>query len=98
MRQSALLLKGKFLITKSTASTQLPEQFVERIELLGEQIRQARLRQNLSVELVAKRAHCLPQTVRKVQKGDLSLSAGTYLKVIAALELDDTLDNILIWM
>lgn len=83
---------------KSTASTQLPEQFVERMQLLGEQIRQARLRQNLSVELVAKRAHCLPQTVRKVQKGDLSLSAGTYLKVIAALELDDTLDNILIWM
>lgn len=53
-------------MTKSTASTQLPKQFVERMQLLGEQIRQARLRQNLSVELVAKRALCLPQTMRKV--------------------------------
>ncbi len=58
----------------------------ERIlETMGEQIKLARLRRNLSVELVSKRAGISRATLWKVENGDPSVAMGIYAVVLHAL-------------
>lgn len=52
---------------------------------MGEQIKLARLRRNLSVELVAERADISRATLWKVEKGDPSVAIGIYAAVLHAL-------------
>ena len=52
---------------------------------MGEQIRLARLRRELSSELVAERAGVSRQTVTAVEKGSPSVSMGAYVAVLHAL-------------
>ena len=58
---------------------------------VGTQIRLARLRRRLSVELVAERAGVSRQTVWKVEKGSPSVAIGIYAKVLAAIGLQEDL-------
>ena len=52
---------------------------------MGEQIKLARLRRNLSVELVAERADISRATLWKEEKGDPSVAIGIYAAVLHAL-------------
>lgn len=52
---------------------------------MGEQIRLARLRRNLSVELVAERANISRATLWKVEKGNKTVAIGIYAAVLHAL-------------
>ncbi len=60
------------------------------LETMGEQIKLARLRRNLSVELVAERAGVSRTSVWKVEKGDPSVAMGIYASVLHAL---NNMDN-----
>lgn len=57
---------------------------------MGEQIKLARLRRNLPVELVAERADISRATLWKVEKGDPSVAIGIYAAALHALGNMDT--------
>lgn len=69
--------------------TRLPRKLEQKMQVVGEQIRLARLRRNLSVAQVAERATCSPLTVSRIEKGTPTVSIGIYLRVLYALQLDD---------
>lgn len=76
-------------MTKSTMGTKLPRKLEQKMQIVGEQIRLARLRRNLSVAKVAERATCSPLTVSRIEKGAPTVAIGIYLRVLYALQLDD---------
>lgn len=55
------------------------------LKIMGEQIKLARLRRNLTTELVAERASVSRTIVWKVEKGDPSVSMGIYASVLHAI-------------
>ena len=57
----------------------------EILETMGEQIKLARLRRNLSTELVAERAGISRATLWAVEKGTPTVAMGTYAAVLHAL-------------
>ena len=57
----------------------LPRKLEQKMQTVGEQIRLARLRRDLSVAQVAER----------VEKGTPTVAIGIYLRVLYALQLDD---------
>ena len=64
----------------------LPQQR-KKLSQVGEQIKLARLRRGLSIELVAERAGISRQSVSAVEKGNPSVSFGIYVNVLMALGL-----------
>lgn len=55
------------------------------LETMGNQIKMARLRRNLSVEMVAERAGISRATLWAVEKGTPTVAMGTYAAVLHAL-------------
>lgn len=84
------LLKIK-AVAKNTMGTKLPRKLEQKMELMGEQIKLARLRRNLSIAQVAERATCSPLTLARIEKGSPTVSIGIYARVLYALQLDDDL-------
>ena len=76
-------------MTKSTMGTKLPRKLDQKMQIVGEQIRLARLRRNLSIAKIAERATCSPLTVSRIEKGTPTVAIGIYLRVLYALQLDD---------
>src|SRR5574344_1628279 len=76
-------------MVKSTMGTKLPRKLEQKMEIVGEQIKLARLRRNLSVAQVAERATCSPLTVSRIEKGAPTVAIGIYLRVLYALQLDE---------
>ena len=76
-------------MTKSTMGTKLPRKLEQKMQIVGEQIKLARLRRNLSVAQIAERATCSPLTVSRIEKGAPTVAIGIYLRVLYALQLDD---------
>ena len=76
-------------MSKSTMGTKLPRKLEEKMKVVGEQIKLARLRRDLSVAQVAERATCSPLTVSRIEKGSPTVAIGIYLRVLYALQLDD---------
>ena len=73
-------------------STVLLPKTLKKLSLMGEQIILARLRRNITEELVAERAGLSRATVWKIEKGDPTVSMGAYASVLIALGgLDDDL-------
>ena len=68
--------------------TKLPRKLEQKMQVVGEQIKLARLRRNLSVAQVAERATCSPLTVSRIEKGAPTVAIGIYLRVLYALQLD----------
>ena len=66
--------------------TLLPQQ-QKRLKQMGEQIKLARLRRRLPVELIAERAGISRQSVAAVEKGSPSVALGIYANVLLALGL-----------
>ena len=78
-------------MAKNTMGTKLPRKLEQKMQIVGEQIKLARLRRNLSIAQIAERATCSPLTVARVEKGSPSVSFGIYARVLYALQLEDDL-------
>ncbi len=76
-------------MTKETRATHLPRKLKQNMEIVGEQIKLARLRRDLSVAQIAERATCSSLTVARVEKGSPTVSIGIYLRILYALQLDE---------
>ena len=59
------------------------------MEIVGEQIKLARLRRNMTISQIADRATCSTLTVSRIEKGLSTVSIGIYLRVLYALQLED---------
>lgn len=64
------------------------------LQKLGSDIKEARIRRRISMELMAKRAGITRPTLTKVEQGDANTSMGIYAKVIFILGLDKNLADI----
>ena len=69
--------------------TKLPRKLEQKMQIVGEQMKLARLPRNLRVAQVAERATCSPLTVSRIEKGAPTVSIGIYLRVLYALQLDE---------
>ena len=69
-------------MTKRTMGTKLPRKLEQKMKIVGEQIRLARLRRNLSIAQIAERATCSPLTVSRIEKGAPTVAIGIYLRVL----------------
>ena len=69
--------------------TKLPRKLEDKMKVVGEQIRLARLRRDLSIAQVAERATCSSVTISRVEKGAPTVAIGIYLRVLYALQLED---------
>lgn len=58
---------------------------------LGEQIRMARLRRDLSSEQVSERAGIARNTLIKIENGEEGVAIGSYFRVLIVLGLEDDL-------
>jgi transcriptional regulator with XRE-family HTH domain len=76
-------------MAKNTMGSKLPRKLEQKMQVVGEQIRLARLRRDLSIAQIAERATCSPLTVHRVEQGNASVSIGIYLRILYALQLDD---------
>ncbi len=76
-------------MTKNTMGTKLPRKLEQKMQIVGEQIKLARLRRDLSIAQVAERATCSPLTVSRIEKGTPTVAIGIYLRVLYALQLDE---------
>ena len=56
-------------MAKNTMGIKLPRKLEKKMQIVGEQIKLARLRRNLSVAQVAERATCSPLTVARIETG-----------------------------
>lgn len=61
------------------------------IQQLGIRLREAQLRRRLSVSLLAERVGVSRPTISKVEKGNPTVTLGTYLRVLAVLGLQEDL-------
>ena len=57
----------------------------ETLSIMGEQIKMARLRRKISVNLAAERAGVSRATIWRVEKGDAGVAIGIYANVLHAL-------------
>lgn len=69
--------------------TKLPRKLEDKMKVVGEQIRLARLRRDLSIAQVAERATCSSVTISRVEKGAPTVAIGIYLRVLYAPQLED---------
>ena len=76
-------------MTKGTIGTKLPRELEQKMQIVGEQIKLARLRRNLSIAQIAERATCSPLTVSCIEKDVPTVAIGIYLRVLYVLQLDD---------
>ena len=58
----------------------------------GERLRLARLRRNISAETLAERSSISRMTLHRAEKGSSAVSMGTYLRILAALHLQDDIN------
>ncbi len=65
-----------------------------RLEMLGENIRLARLRRDLSAEMVAERAGISRQTLSALENGSGSVSLATWAQVLFVLGLEKDLEMV----
>lgn len=78
-----------FFMSKNTMGNKLPRKLEQKMQIVGEQIKLARLKRNLSIAQVAERATCSPLTVSRIEKGVSTVAIGIYLRVLYALQLED---------
>lgn len=72
-------------------ATKMPRKLERTMSVMGEQIKLARLRRNLTIAQVADRATCSPLTINRIEHGSPTVSIGIYARVLYALQLDDDL-------
>lgn len=78
-------------MSKATIANNLPRRAAQNLQIVGEQIRLARLRRDLTIAQIAERAMCTELTVMRVERGVPTVSMGIYLRVLFALGLDESI-------
>lgn len=78
-------------MSKATIANNLPRRAAQNLQIVGEQIRLARLRRDLTIAQIAERAMCTELTVMRVERGTPTVSIGIYLRVLFALGLDESI-------
>jgi transcriptional regulator with XRE-family HTH domain len=63
-----------------------------QINLLGQRLRNARLRRRISTILFASRVGVSRDTLNRLEKGDPNIALGTYVRALRVLGLDKDLD------
>lgn len=76
------------------SSPTLPPLLAKQLPGLGERLQLARLRRRYSAVTVAARAGVTRMTLYKVEKGDPTVSMGTYANVLRVLGMSGDLDAI----
>jgi transcriptional regulator with XRE-family HTH domain len=79
------------LLTLRLMKRPLLPKYERMMQILGENIRLARLRRDLSSEQVAERAGISRNTLIKIEKGDEGVAIGMYLRVLIVMGLQDNL-------
>ena len=64
------------------------------LNVLGENIKLARKRRKLTQQIISDRTGISRVTLRKIEKGDLTVSIGHYLSVLGVLGLADDLTKV----
>jgi len=59
---------------------------------LGERLKLARLRRKISAETLAERSSISRMTLHRAEQGSPAVSMGTYLRILAALHLQDDIN------
>lgn len=78
-------------MSKSTIATNLPRKAEQNLRIVGEQIRLARLRRDLSIAQIAERASCSELTAMRVERGVPTVAIGIYVRILFALGLDESI-------
>src|SRR5574344_2027427 len=76
-------------MTKFTKSSWMTRGLQQKLDIVGEQFRLARLRRNLTMDQVAQRAQCSRLTLSRLEKGSSAVSLGVVVRVLDALQLKD---------
>lgn len=79
-------------MTKRTWPTLISGQ--KKLKIIGENIKLARLRRNLTMEEVAERAGVSSKTLREIERGSDAVKIGSYINVIIILQLGATLEKV----
>ena len=69
----------------------MPRKLSENLRIMGEQIKLARMRRKLTMEIVAARAQCSRQTLARLESGSPEVSIGVLARVLNALQMPDEL-------
>lgn len=67
---------------------------LKQLSALGERLRLARMRRNLTTELFAERMGVSRETLRRLEKGDHRIAIGTYMRALRVLGLDGDIDAV----
>ena len=67
---------------------------VKILEKMGTRIKRARLRRNISVEMIIEKTGISETTFYAIEKGVSTVSIGAYSAVLAVLEMDKDIDMI----
>src|SRR5271165_2510010 len=82
------------LIYQRRSSTRIPVPAARALRKLGHDLRDARRRRRIPVAILAERASISRMTLNKVEKGDPTVSAGTYATVLHALGMAGRLADV----
>jgi hypothetical protein len=72
----------------------IPIPVVRALRKLGEDIRNARRRRRIPVELLAQRASIARMTLHKIERGDAGVALGNYSAVLFSLGMLDRLADV----
>jgi len=81
-------------MSKITTATTMPRKVADNLKIVGEQIRLARLRRNLSIAQIAQRATCSEVTVMRVENGAPTVAIGIYMRILYAMDLHSSVLNL----
>ena len=66
----------------------------EKLKKMGQRIKKARLRRNISAEMISKQAGIGESTFYAIERGVSTVSLGAYAAVLSILGLNNDLDSI----
>ena len=70
-------------MTKFTKANWMTRALQEKLNVVGEQFRLARLRRDLTMDQVAQRAQCTRLTLSRLEKGEPTVSLGVVMRVLS---------------
>lgn len=77
-----------------TPISPVPNEVKRALERLGADVREARIRRRLPMEVVANRALTTRQTVARIERGDPRVAMGIWASVLFALQLANRLGEL----
>ncbi|CAN5120330.1 hypothetical protein BH11CYA1_BH11CYA1_49390 [soil metagenome] len=79
---------------KSTTNSTTPNPVRRAMRKLGQDIRDARLRRRIPTEILAERVSISRMTLYNAERGDVSVSMGTYATILFVLGMIDRVSNL----